>query len=170
MAVSTLVVTAGAANANAYVTRAFADQYHEDQPGSTWADLSADQRDAAILRATMLMDSEWIWYGYPTDTVQALQWPRSDMLKPNGREYVDSHTIPIELQRATAEYAAELLVEQSDIEAMGITSLKAGPVALTFKESLSIVEETPNAVVLLIPESWGYVRGRTTGVRELIRA
>ena len=95
------------------------------------------------------------------------------MLLPSGWGFVDIHTIPIELQRATAEYARQLLASDlagnSDIETMGITSLTAGPVSLTFKESVT-AKPVPDTVVLLIPESWGYVKGRRTGVRELQRA
>lgn len=175
MAVSALVVTAGAADANAYCTLAFADQYHTDRPaaGTTWSSASTDQKNAAILWATQLLDRAWVWHGYATDAVQALQWPRGAMLLTNGWGYVDIHTIPVELQRATAEYARQLLASDlagnSDIETMGITSLTAGPVSLTFKESVT-AKPVPDTVVLLIPDSWGYVRGRSTGVRELQRA
>jgi hypothetical protein len=175
MAVSALVVTAGSASANAYCTRAFADQYHADRPavGTTWSSASTDQKDAAILWATVLMDSAWIWRGSTTDAVQALQWPRSEMLKPNGWEYVDIHTIPIELQRATAEYARQLLVSDlagnSDIETQGITALTAGPVSLEFKDSVA-AKPVPDTIVILIPEMWGYPRARSSGVRELQRA
>jgi len=95
------------------------------------------------------------------------------MLLPSGWGYEDLHTIPVELQRATAEYARQLLASDlagnSDIETLGITALTAGPVSLSFKESV-FAKPVPDTVVLLIPAGWGYVRGRSTGVRELQRA
>lgn len=168
--------TPGSATANAYVTLAVADQYHADRPavGTTWSGATADQKTTAILFATLLMDRLWVWPGsYPTDNIQALLWPRTGIVKANGWEYVDYHTIPIELQKATAEYARQLLVSDiagnSDIETQGITSLRAGPVALTFKESVN-AKPVPDTVVYLIPPDWGYPRTRSSGMRPLLRA
>ncbi len=175
MAVSTLVTTAGSALANAYCDLAFANQYHEDRPavGTTWEDADDNQKTAAILWATMLMDALWFWTGYPTDAVQALQWPRGAMIKRNGWEYVDIHTIPVELQRATAEYARQLLVSDragdSDVESQGLKSITAGPVSLSFKESV-YAKPVPDIVVGLIPPEWGYPRARVSGTKELVRS
>jgi hypothetical protein len=175
MPVSTLITTAGSANANAYCDVAFADQYQLDRPavGTTWTLANPDMKSAALLWATRLMDSLWNWTGFPTDAHQALLWPRQGMLKRNGWEYVDMHTIPVELQNATAEYARQLLVSDlagnSQIETQGITSLKVGPVAFTFKEGVT-AKPVPDTVFNLIPPSWGYPRSRNSGVRELLRA
>jgi len=175
MPVSTLVTTAGSASANAYCDLAFAEQYQLDRPavGTTWSAATADQKNASILWATKLMDALWVWEGFPTDAIQALLWPRQGILKLNGWEYVDIHTIPVELQRATAEYARQLLASDlagnSDIETLGVTSMKAGPVAFTFKDSV-IAKPVPDTVFTLIPPSWGYPRGRIVGVRQLQRA
>jgi hypothetical protein len=175
MPAATLVTTAGAANANAYCTLAFANQYALNRPavGTTWSTASDEQKNAAILWATLLMDSLWDWSGFATDTTQVLQWPRQGMLKRTGWEYVDVHTIPTELQNATAEYARQLLAGDlagnSDVETQGITSLRAGPVALTFKDSVT-AKPVPDTVFNLIPPSWGYVRSRMTGVSRTVRA
>lgn len=175
MAVDTLVTTPGSASANAYCSLAEADQYHENRPpvGTTWADASPEQKNAAILWATKLMDDAWIWSGYATDAIQALLWPRGAMLKRNRWEYVDVHTVPPEIKNATAEYARQLLAGDlagnSDIETLGITSVRAGPVALTFKESV-FAKPVPDTVYLLVPDHWGYPKSRNTGIRELQRA
>lgn len=174
MAVSTLVTLAGSATANAYCTLIFANQYHEDRPaaGTTWADASDPQKNAAILWATLLMDRLWYWVGYPTDAIQALLWPRGGILKLNGWEYVPLTVIPIELQQATAEYARQLLASDrtgdSDIETQGITAITAGSVSLQFKDSV-FAKAVPDAVFDLIPCGWGYPRGRVSGVRPLVR-
>jgi len=175
MPVSTLVTTAGSASANAYCDLAFAEQYQLDRPavGTTWSAATADQKNASILWATKLMDALWIWEGFPTDAIQALLWPRHGILKLNGWEYVDIHTIPVELQRATAEYARQLLASDlagtSDIETLKITSMKAGPVAFSFGSGVT-AKPVPDTVFTLIPPSWGYPRGRNMGVRPLVRA
>jgi len=175
MPVSTLVTTAGAANANAYCDLAFAEQYQLDRPavGTTWTAASTDQKNQSILWATKLMDALWEWNGFATDSIQALLWPRQGMVKLNGWELVDLHTIPVELQRATAEYARQLLASDltgnSDIETFGVTSLRAGPVAFTFKDAV-YAKPVPDIVVNLIPCAWGYPRSRNRGVRQLQRA
>ena len=174
MAVSTLVTTAGSATANAYVTLAVADQYHEDRPavGTTWSGATDAVKNAAILFATKLMDALWDWTGNAVDGTQALTWPRSGMVDRNGYA-IDTDVIPTELQCATAEYARQLIADDragdSDVETQGITSLKAGSIALTFKD-LVIAKVVPDAVYHLIPRSWGTVRGRASTARELVRA
>jgi len=174
MPVSTLITTAGAANANAYCDLAFAEQYQLDRPpvGTTWANMTDDQKTAAILWATVLMDAMWDWTGWVTTSTQALLWPRQGMLKRNLWDYVPDNVIPIELQRATAEYARQLqlsdLAGNSDIETQGITSLRAGPVSFTFKEGV-VAKPVPDIVFNLIPTSWGCVRSRVTGVRDILR-
>lgn len=174
MAVSTLVTTVGASNANAYVTLEVANQYHEDRPvvKTTWADASNAEKNAALLWATKLLDSLVDWKGWVVDDVQALLWPRHGMEYPSGYS-VDNDIIPTELQEATAEYARQLLAEDragdSDIETKGITSIKAGPVTLTFKDSV-YSKVVPDIVFHLIPREWGTIRGRASGIRELLRA
>ena len=174
MAVTTLVATAGANNANTYATLVVADQYHEDRPpaGTTWSGATDEEKNAALLWATKLLDSLVDWSGWVVDDVQVLLWPRSGMVYPSGYA-VDSDSIPTELQEATAEYARQLLAknraEDSDIETQGITSVKAGPVTLTFKNSV-FSKVVPDAVYHLIPRSWGTVQGRMSGTLELLRA
>lgn len=174
MAVSTLIATAGASNANTYVTLAVADQFHEDRPPSktTWEDATNDEKNAAILWATQLLDALIVWSGTVIDGDQALLWPRNGMVYPSGYA-VAMDIIPTELQNATAEYARQLLAADragdSDIETQGITSIKAGPVALTFKDSV-YAKALPDAVYYLIPEDWyDYITGRAA-MRDLLRA
>jgi len=175
MPVSTLVATPGSASANTYVLLTEADQYQLDRPpvGTVWTSATDDQKNAAILWATILMDRLWEWNGFPTNSTQALLWPRQGMLKLNGWEFVSDNVIPNELKQATAEYARQLLVSDrtgdSDIETLGITSVRAGSVSVTFKDSV-IAKTVPDAVFNLIPNSWGYPKGRSTSVRNLIRA
>jgi len=169
-----IVVTPGASNANAYVTVAEADTYHERRPpvGTTWSSATDDQKEAAILWASKLMDALWEWNGYAVDAVQAMLWPRGGMLKRNRWEYVSTTVIPPELKDATSEFARQLLAGDrtgdSSIETLGLTSLKAGPVELAFKNAV-YAKPVPDIVVNLIPSDWGYPRMRSTGVRDLVR-
>lgn len=175
MPASTIVTTAGSASANAYCTLAFANQYQLDRPavGTTWANATDGAKNAAILWATQLMDALWCWSGMTVDGIQALQWPRQGMLKSTGWEYVPIDEIPIELQRATAEYARQLLASDlagnSDIETLKITAMKAGPVAFSFGSGV-VAKPVPDTVFNLIPSDWGYPKTRSKGYQNLVRA
>lgn len=174
MAVSTIVTTAGSASANAYVSLAVADQYHLDRPaaGTTWSSASDDEKTAAILWATKLLDSKYEWEGWAADAVQVLAWPRTGLMNRNRTVALSTTAIPTEIQQATAEFARQLLAGDragdSDVETQGITRLTAGSVSLSFKDSV-YAKVVPDAVVNLIPCDWGHVRG-TSSVRMLARA
>ena len=177
MPVTPLDPTPGSPTANAYVSLEVANQYHLDRPavGATWETATDDQKTAAILWATKQLDNLWSWNGYPENVSQALAWPRKAITKRNGLSgYVPSTTIPIEIQYATAEYARQLLASDllanSDIESLGILSLTAGPVSLSFRDSVR-AKPVPDVVVSMIPYEWGTFRLRSGGFsKDLIRA
>lgn len=174
MPTSALVTTAGSPTANAYISRAEADQYHEDRPavGTTWSSATTDNKDKAILWATRLLDDSFCWYGTVHVDTQRLLWPRAGLLKKNTWGALDHETIPEEIKFATAEFARQLLVADragdSDVETQGIKSLKAGSVALEFRDNV-VAKVVPDVVVKMIPEHWGYLKG-TSGSRELVRS
>ncbi len=179
MATSVLNATVGGAWSNTYATLGEAEQYHEDRvaSGTAWTATSTEEgaKTKALLMATLLLDRAFEWSGHAVDRNQALQWPRTGMLKPTGFEHVASTEIPVQIKNAQAEYARQLLADlgrtdDSDIETKGITRIKAGPVELEFKDSV-FAKAVPDLVVLLIPEHWYYaVRGRASGTRQLVRA
>lgn len=174
MAVSTLVATAGVADANTYCTLAVANQFHLDRPaaGTTWSAASDAQKNAALLWATKLLDSLYDWTGYVVTETQALLWPRSGMVYRSGYG-VETDVIPTELQYATAEFARQLLATDragdSDIETQGITSLSVGSVSLTFKDAVR-AKVVPDVVRNLLPREWGAPRGLQARTCELLRA
>lgn len=173
MATSAIVATAGAANANSYVTLANADQYHDDRVavGTTWADASDNNKTRALLWATMLLDDHYDWDGVVETETQKLNWPRNGLATVNGYN-LDSDTIPSEIADATAEYARQLLVADragdSEVETQGLTGLKVGSIELNFKDNV-YAKNVPDAVAWLIPRHWGRLRG-SSGVRMLVRA
>ena len=180
MPVSTLVATAGAVNANSYTTVAIADQFHLDRPvvGTTaatglWSAATTDQKTAALLWATKLLEQYFVWNGYITDSVtpQALLWPRTGLINLNGLSSLDDATIPNQIQWATAEFARQLLVSDragdSAVETQGIKLLKAGSIRIDFKDNVH-AKPIPDVVSNLIPDAWGYTQPQ--GERELVRA
>jgi hypothetical protein len=60
---------------------------------------------------------------------------------------------------------------ESDVEAQGISSLKAGPVSLVFKESESSSGIIPDNILNLLVPSWiDSIVDQNSGTRELMRA
>ena len=83
----TIVVEDGTivAAANAYGSLTAADTYHEDHGNASWAAAADEDKEAAMLRATIGLDStyreRWIGFKSNHNTVTApqfLAWPRKD--------------------------------------------------------------------------------------------
>jgi hypothetical protein len=186
----TLVATPGAADANSYATVEEADAYYDSRLYADGWLASGVNKAAALAMASRLLDGffTWTgdaatqrqssrlpryafftWTGAPSTAEQALCWPRQGMYSRNGY-LIASGEIPNALKNATAELAGQLLTADrtvdNDIEAMGITSLKAGPVSLSFKD---LVENKvmPDAVLLLLVPSW-YVKNAVPSLFEML--
>jgi hypothetical protein len=169
----TVVTTPAAADANSYCSVAEGDTYHLGHLYATkWTDASADRKATAVVMATRLLDSLYEWAEFQTTVEQALAWPRTGILARNQLAFVGEYEIPIDLINATAEFARQLLEADRSadnvVETMGVTSLTAGPVSLTFKDGV-LPKVIPDAVQSMLPSWWGIIRG-ATGIRELIRA
>ena len=104
----------GVSGANAYISVAFADTYHDDRGHTAWVNdgttnITDEQKQEAIIRATDHIDRVFgnFFRGYKETDAQGLQWPRVEAFDPN--DFVLSG-VPDQLQRATAEYALRALL------------------------------------------------------------
>ena len=106
---------AGLGNANAYADAADGDAYHDGHLyASAWTGAAADQKAAALVMATRLIDAEYQFGGTRVKTTQALQWPRQDCRDPDadgwaGGTVLDT-VVPKAVVEATCELARELLI------------------------------------------------------------
>ncbi len=149
-----IIDTAGSADANSFVSVAYADAYHDAHlDGEVW--LAALERKAiALIMATRTLDA-LRWRGSPRFTGQALQLPRSGLVNRSGY-YLDGDIVPRAVKDATSELARLLLVEAaSDAETSAevVKKLKAGPVELEFAVPAGGVENTtdvPSSVMAFI--------------------
>jgi len=174
----TVVATPGAANANSYLTLAEAVTYFESRlPVTAWEEATTDTKNRLIVMATRVMDSmarplvtyypasggiaayyktSSQWTGSPATTTQRLAWPRIGMYDANGNAIAETD-IPGDLKDATAELAGALGTSDStldnDVIIQGITSIKAGSVALTFKDMIE-KHIIPDFVYSMMPASW----------------
>ena len=166
----TVITTPGASNANSYASRDEANDYHTTRPVSqaaVWYAASDDDKDAALIMATELMDASILWNGSVSTTTQALAFPRNGLVGRNGIS-VSSSVVPTELKRAQSEFARQLIksdrMSDNDVVRQGITDLTAGDIKLSFAEDktsqyvgslqVGVPKVIPDAVLLLLPTSW----------------
>jgi len=102
---SDLIVEDGTvvADANAYVTIAFVDSYHELRANVEWTNATKAKKVAAIVQATDYTDSRWRFVGTRADEDQTLEWPRDDATDANGNDQEDN--VPLVVKQTVAEYA-----------------------------------------------------------------
>lgn len=130
----TLIATAGAADANTYCTLAEADVYFTKRLHKTsWEEASSGDKNMALAWASSILDNEMNWHGwtmYPD--VQALRWPRSGAVTPDGRS-VTSVAIPQFLKNATAEFAMQLIADDrmADNDMLGIKQIAVSSIQIT---------------------------------------
>lgn len=116
----TVIATAGAADANSYVTVAEAQAYLDARLNvAAWTNASVDDRERAVITATRLL-TPLPWLGSRTTSAQALAWPRTACPDPDAPEgftgvrglgylYYDTSVIPVRVKDATCELALEVL-------------------------------------------------------------
>jgi hypothetical protein len=177
MSIPTLIATPGSASANSYGNLAEASIYHNTQyhPGVAWEDSDDEIRSQALIMATQWMEALIDWTGYTTSATQALAWPRVGMARRNLWTAVPDTEVPTEVKNAQFELARLLIYSdrtvESDVAAQGITSLKVGSIALTFKDNAVGAPTIPAIVSDLLVPSWIMtIRGQQMGTRELERA
>lgn len=106
---ASIIATAGAANANSYITVAEAQAYADSDLDSTqWDNATADQRIRALITATRNLDLVG-YVGTRSTTTQALAWPRKDF-KTTEKTYAENE-IPAEIKLAQWELTKALLAD-----------------------------------------------------------
>ena len=113
----------GLANANSYASVADGDAYHDGHLYATaWTGATADNKAAALVMATRLIDAEYQFGGVRAVDAQALQWPRVNCPDPDKAPipvltslllydpFVPTSVVPKAVVQATCELARELLI------------------------------------------------------------
>lgn len=107
MSAPTIVATAGASNANSYLTVAGADSIANGMIGTlAWSSASNDEKARALITATNGLET-LSWAGNRASSTQALSWPRTNA--SCGHKTVSSDEIPREVELATFDLANALL-------------------------------------------------------------
>ena len=118
---ATINATVKGENANSYVTLTEANTYFETVPdSSTWTDKTDDQKNRALVAATIWIDT-LVYYGDRCDDGQALKFPRNNYQVDDVE--LSCTTIPNNIKYAQYELARALA---NDTDAITGTSGKEG--------------------------------------------
>ena len=133
--------TVGASTANSFATVAEFKTYWASR-GFNTVPLAAsdDQIAAGLVQAGRLLNSSFDWVGAAVDATQSMTWPRSGMLTRNKFPLAIT-TIPQELKDCQCQLAGDLIIadreEDNEAAKLGLTSVRAGSVALSFVDQIS---------------------------------
>lgn len=161
----TLVATIGAADANAYITRAAADTYLNLRlNASAWSNASVDDQAKALIEATRDLDA-LPWRGIRATDAQALAFPRDSLVNPDATisdpavdyPYYADDMIPERVLDATCELALEFLKA-------GTTDLAALPTSTGIKS-----ESVAGAITTVYETGLGRPQGLARFPRVLAR-
>jgi hypothetical protein len=170
--------TLGKVEYNSFCDLIEADDYHARRlNNSGWRTADEDTKNSALYHATDILHRQK-WMGAPTETIQALAWPRKyvpnrlTLSRDNGLisdnydylessvQYLDENTVPQFLRDATAELANYLMVRAATgkneasqySDQLSSLSLGGGAVSLSFREEAKYVTDMPHQVFHIIKD------------------
>lgn len=121
----TVVATAGASNANSYLTVAQADDLANLCLGTlSWTSASTDNKGRALIMATRYLD-QLAYIGEKASTTQALLWPRKEAAC--GEWSFTSTELPQPIKQATFDLAEALLKDNTLLSGAGAGSTELIP-------------------------------------------
>lgn len=169
----TLDATVGGTSSNSYCTVAEAETYFESRLHTTdWDSATTEDKTAALVWATRLLD-EWIaWKGYKATDEQTLRWPRYSVYDRDGYAY-DNDELPQWLKDATAEQAKDLLTVDvtAPSDTQGFSEIQVETLRLKIDKADRDKTTTLSDAVIAMVEYFGIVRKRGgTSVIALTRA
>ena len=138
----------GLSTATSYMSVADMQQYWDNR-GYDYSALTTDEKQQLLNLCSQALDGIFFkhWDGYRSSGTQALQWPRADVLTPDGYD-VDSGSVPTALTNALAELAY-IKNSGTDIQPtddrqgrLGKEMVKVGPI--TRSREFTDYQEHPN--------------------------
>jgi hypothetical protein len=153
----------GLTEANSYVSVAWADSYFaSSMDRDDWDFLDLEDKQAALIQATSIIDDFWEFNGVVLRYTQALQLPRYGMPDRSGRSLIRSNEIPMAARQATAELALFLrrqrdsgVTEVASASDGDVSKVEIGPIAVTMAASSSSSGSSSSVTTapLLMPRS-----------------
>lgn len=146
----------GEADSDAFVSLAYVDDYAADNGLATWsaaASSPADDKEAAIRRATRYLSTAFAWKGTKTNgRSQVLAFPRTDCTDGEGEE-IGTDEIPVEIMRACCELAERELATPGYctpdvVIADRVRNERVGPVSVEYAPSFSAEASRPAILIV----------------------
>jgi hypothetical protein len=172
----------GLANANAYASAADGDAYHAGHLYATaWTGATDDQKAAALVMATRLIDGQYQFNGLRSQAGQALQWPRVNCPDPDKAPipvltslllydpFVPFSIVPLAVVQAACEMARELLIADRTASppGQGLKYLNVGGTQTGYDKTDTRPVISPVAQAMLI--KFGALVSAKSGAVRLVR-
>lgn len=156
-------------NANSYISISDADDYFTNNLyASNWDNANIENQEKALMMATRILDEKIDWIGSKNTKKQALAWGRNGVFDDGYA--VDPTIVPQPIKNATAEFAKNLIADNSteNADGKGLEKLKVGSVELTFDKS-DTADVLPDIVKEML-RGWGniWVKNKA-GFANLVR-
>ncbi len=148
-----IIVTPGGTDSNSYATLAEANTFHTERlHNAAWTSASDATKEAAMIWATLLIDSNILWHGIRATEEQALDWPRYGMYDKDGYS-VDSDIVPKQVKDAESELAFLLIVEDrtlsNDPKNAGVKKADVGSLSLEMSDVYKKAVLSPSVVTYI---------------------
>lgn len=129
------IISAPGTTANSYVDIATASAYFATRLyNDTWEKATTSSKERALKMATAILD-DMDWKGLKQDSTNSLRWPRNGVYDRDDFA-IDSETIPVFLEHATAELALDLLdndtTKTTEQDKALVKKVKAGSIDIEF--------------------------------------
>lgn len=124
----------GHVDANSYVDVTYADGFFAySVDNASWPTTDVE-KEAALIEATRVLDSQFSWAGLIASETQALRWPRTEVYDADGRAISDS-AVPKAIKDATCSLAYFLIQSGGLRVAEGeAKAVKVGPIDIKLAE------------------------------------
>ncbi len=143
-----------------YLTAAEATELLTNTIGAeSWLALTESNKNASLIQASFLLDSNFDWLGSITDQAQELRWPRTGVVDKDNRQ-IPSNAVPNLIKYATALMALHL-TKAGGISTVttNLKSLKVGPISLSMDSDESITSQVVPKMVVSLINSLGFYTG-----------
>lgn len=125
----------------------------------SWLSLTESNKNASLIQASFLLDSNFDWLGSITDQAQELRWPRTGVVDRDNRQ-IPSNMVPQSIKYATALMALHL-TKAGGISTVttNLKSLKVGPISLSMDSDESITSQVVPKMIVSLINSLGFYTG-----------
>ena len=125
----------------------------------SWLSLTESNKNASLIQASFLIDSNFDWFGSITDPAQELRWPRTGAVDRDGRQ-IPSDTVPNLIKYAVALMALHLTKAGGiSTVATNLKSLKVGPISLSMDSNESIASRIVPKMIVSLLNTLGFYTG-----------